>query len=119
MNLEVIWLNEKCDDPAYVRDLNEAPGLLAIEMERVADTPAGEPDFRGLPFVVPGGRFNELYGWDSYMETLGLLLNDREDLGEAMVRHFCFCIRHTGFRMPGTAAEASRLDQITQSGAVT
>ena len=96
MDLEVIWLNEKCDDPAYVRDLNEAPGLLAIEMERVADTPEGEPDYRGLPFVVPGGRFNELYGWDSYMETLGLIINDREDLGEAMVRHFCFCIRHYG-----------------------
>lgn len=96
MRLEVIWLPEKCDDPNYVRDLNEAPGLLAIEMERVPDTPAGEPDFKGLPFVVPGGRFNELYGWDSYMETLGLLVNDRADLGEAMVRHFCFCIKHYG-----------------------
>lgn len=96
MRLEVIQLPEKCDDPEYVRDLNEAPGLLAIEMERVEDTSEGEPDFKGLPFVVPGGRFNELYGWDSYMETLGLLVNDREDLGEAMVRHFCFCIRHYG-----------------------
>jgi len=96
MRLDVIWLNEKCDDDNYVRDLNEAPGLLAIEMERVEDTPEGEPDYRGLPFVVPGGRFNELYGWDSYMETLGLLVNGRADLGEAMVRHFCFCIRHYG-----------------------
>ena len=32
MRLDVIWLNEKCDDDDYVRDLNEAPGLLAIEM---------------------------------------------------------------------------------------
>jgi alpha,alpha-trehalase len=56
----------------------------------------GEPDFRGLPFCVPGGRFNELYGWDSYMESLGLLVNDKVDLVKSMVRNFCFCIRHYG-----------------------
>lgn len=96
MRLDVQWLSDDPSDPEYVRDLNEAPGLLAIEMERVEDTPEGKPDYRGLPFVVPGGRFNELYGWDSYMETLGLLVNDREDLCESMVRHFCFCIKHYG-----------------------
>lgn len=96
MNLAVIWLNDPPDNDEYVRDLNSAPGLLAIEMERIEDTKDGKPDYRGLPFVVPGGRFNELYGWDSYMETLGLLVNDREDLAEGMVKHFCFCIRHYG-----------------------
>src|SRR5947209_5109609 len=25
------------------------------------------------PYVVPGGRFNEMYGWDSYFIVLGLL----------------------------------------------
>lgn len=96
LRLEVQMLPENPSDPEYVRDLNEAPGLLAIEMERIEDTPDGQPDFRGLPFVVPGGRFNELYGWDSYMETLGLLINDRVDLCESMVRHFCFSIQHYG-----------------------
>lgn len=96
MRLDVQWLAEEPDNEEYVRDLNEAPGLLAIAMERVEDTPEGEPDFKGLPFVVPGGRFNELYGWDSYMETLGLLVNDREDLAKGMVKHFCFCIKHYG-----------------------
>lgn len=96
MRLDVRWLQEDCGNDEYVRDLNTAPGLLAVAMERVADTPNGEPDYRGLPFVVPGGRFNELYGWDSYMETLGLLVNDREDLAESMVTHFCFCIQHYG-----------------------
>ena len=96
MQLDVIWLNDPPGQEDYVRDLNEAPGLLAIEMERIADTPDGKPDYRGLPFVVPGGRFNELYGWDSYMETLGLLVNDRVDLAESMVKHFCFCIKHYG-----------------------
>lgn len=96
MRLDVQWLAADPSNDQYVRDLNEAPGLLAIEMERIEDTPNGEPDFRGLPFVVPGGRFNELYGWDSYMETIGLLINDRVELCESMVKHFCFCIRHYG-----------------------
>lgn len=96
MNLDVRWLAAEPGNEEYVRDLNEAPGLLALEMERIQDTPNGEPDYRGLPFVVPGGRFNELYGWDSYMEALGLLINDRVDLAKNMVRHFCFCIKHYG-----------------------
>ena len=94
--LEVLWLHEDPSNSEYVRDLNEAPGLLAIEVERVENTPDGKPDWRGLPFIVPGGRFNELYGWDSYMETLGLLINGQVDICESMVRHFCFCIQHYG-----------------------
>jgi alpha,alpha-trehalase len=95
MRLDVQWLQEVCDDPAYVRDLNAAPGLLAVAMEEYTDED-GEKDLRGLPFVVPGGRFNELYGWDSYMESLGLLVNGRIDLVKSMVLNFCFCIRHYG-----------------------
>ncbi|KAI9739712.1 MAG: alpha,alpha-trehalase nth1 [Cirrosporium novae-zelandiae] len=82
--------------PDYVRDLNEKPGLLALEMEEIVDPQTGQRSMRGLPFVVPGGRFNELYGWDSYMESLGLLVNDRVDLAKSMVQNFCFCIKHYG-----------------------
>ncbi|KAF1809770.1 neutral trehalase [Eremomyces bilateralis CBS 781.70] len=96
MRLDVQWLPEKCDDPEYVRDLNAAPGLLALAMEEFASPITGEVELRGLPFVVPGGRFNELYGWDSYMESLGLLVHDRVDLVKSMVLNFGFCIRHYG-----------------------
>ncbi|KAF2707677.1 glycoside hydrolase family 37 protein [Pleomassaria siparia CBS 279.74] len=96
MRLDVQWLQEDCGNDAYVRDLNAAPGLLAIAMEKYTDPTTGKTDLRGLPFVVPGGRFNELYGWDSYMESLGLLINDRVDLVKSMVIHFCFCIKHYG-----------------------
>jgi alpha,alpha-trehalase len=96
MNLDVQWLKKDCADDAYVRDLNSAPGLLAIAMEEHIDPVTGKKDLKGLPFVVPGGRFNELYGWDSYMESLGLLINDRVDLVKSMVIHFCFCIKHYG-----------------------
>jgi alpha,alpha-trehalase len=95
MRLDVQWLQEPCDDDEYVRDLNNAPGLLAVAMEEHIND-LGEKEMKGAPFVVPGGRFNELYGWDSYMESLGLLVNDRVDLVRSMVKNFCFCIKHYG-----------------------
>jgi alpha,alpha-trehalase len=83
--------------PENVRKLNQKPGLLAVAMEwYVSDESTGKKDLRGLPFVVPGGRFNELYGWDSYMEALGCIENGRVDLAKSMVQHFCFCIKHYG-----------------------
>ena len=95
MRLEVIWLQDPCNGPAYVRDPNEAPGLLAVAMEECTNE-KGEREMRGCPFVVPGGRFNELYGRDSCMESLGLLINDRIDLVKSMIKNFCFCIKHYG-----------------------
>ncbi len=50
----------------------------------------------GVPFVVPGGRFNEMYGWDSYFEALGLLADGRIDLAKAMVDNFVYQIVHYG-----------------------
>jgi alpha,alpha-trehalase len=81
--------------PELIRDMNEKPGLLAVAVEKVEGSD-GKVTLKGLPFVVPGGRFNELYGWDSYMESLGLLVNDRVDLAKSMVINFCFCIEHYG-----------------------
>ncbi|KAI9373816.1 neutral trehalase [Aspergillus egyptiacus] len=80
--------------PEYVRDLNDKPGLLALAMEERYDEGTGKTDLAGVPFVVPGGRFNELYGWDSYMVSLGLMGSNRVDLAKAMVINFCFCIKH-------------------------
>ncbi|KAJ4145210.1 hypothetical protein LMH87_004065 [Akanthomyces muscarius] len=85
--------------PEIIRDMNAKPGLLAVAVEEVEEQDPVKgtvKTLRGLPFVVPGGRFNELYGWDSYMESLGLLVNDRVDLAKAMVLNFCFCIEHYG-----------------------
>jgi len=79
-----------------VRSMNSKPGLLAVAMEEVEDPKTGEKKLQGLPFVVPGGRFNELYGWDSYMESLGLLINEKTHLAKSMVTNFCFCIQHYG-----------------------
>ncbi|KAH6899676.1 family 37 glycoside hydrolase [Thelonectria olida] len=96
MRLDVQLLPENIT-PELVRDMNAKPGLLAVEVEEFDDPKSKTgTSIRGLPFVVPGGRFNELYGWDSYMESLGLLVNDRVDLAKSMVLNFCFCIEHYG-----------------------
>jgi alpha,alpha-trehalase len=95
IRLEVLWLPEGGATPEQVRDMNDKPGLLALAMERVTDG-NGKETLKGRPFVVPGGRFNELYGWDSYMESIGLIENGRVDLAKSMVLNFCFCIEHYG-----------------------
>ncbi|KAM0502008.1 hypothetical protein ACHAP6_005321 [Verticillium nonalfalfae] len=95
INLDVQLLPEVIT-PELVRGMNDKPGLLAVAMEKVKDEKTGEETLKGLPFVVPGGRFNELYGWDSYMTSLGLLVNDRVQLAKSIVLNFCFCIEHYG-----------------------
>lgn len=51
------------------------------------------------PYVVPGGRFREIYYWDSYFTMLGLKESGRHDLIESMVENFVHLIDHFG-RVP-------------------
>ena len=60
---------------------------------------------RGVPFIVPGGRFNEMYGWDSYFSVLGLLESIEETnkcrlhdlfLAKSMADNFVYEINHYG-----------------------
>jgi alpha,alpha-trehalase len=48
------------------------------------------------PYVVPGGQFNEMYGWDSYFIIRGLLRDHRVELAKGMVENFFFEISHYG-----------------------
>lgn len=48
------------------------------------------------PYVVPGGRFNEMYGWDSYFIILGLLSDHRDTLARDMADNFIFEIDNYG-----------------------
>jgi len=43
-------------------------------------------------YVVPGGRFREVYYWDSYFTMLGLEASGRHDLIDSMVRDFAYLI---------------------------
>src|SRR5581483_5423280 len=46
------------------------------------------------PYVVPGGRFNEMYGWDSYFIQLGLLRDHETALAKDMADNFLYEIRN-------------------------
>ena len=66
--------------------------------------PADIPSYSSLlplprPFVVPGGRFREIYYWDSYFTMLGLLGSGRADLTRDMVSDFAHLIETYG-RIP-------------------
>jgi len=50
--------------------------------------------FLPRPYVVPGGRFNEMYGWDSYFIQLGLLRDGEIDLARNMADNFLYEIRY-------------------------
>src|SRR5580658_3300617 len=74
---------------------------LPRRIEKLADVQPAQLPAAGLlylpnPYVVPGGRFNEMYGWDSYFIILGLLRDNREALAKGMVENFFFEIEHYG-----------------------
>lgn len=54
------------------------------------------------PYVAPGGRFDELYYWDSYFTMLGLSASNRLDLVESMIENFTFLIHTIGHIPNGT-----------------
>jgi len=49
------------------------------------------------PYVVPGGRFREIYYWDSYFTILGLWHSQKTDLIRDMVDNFSYLIDTYGF----------------------
>jgi len=54
------------------------------------------------PYVVPGGRFREIYYWDSYFTMLGLRADGRQDLIDSMLTDFESLIARYGFIPNGT-----------------
>jgi len=49
------------------------------------------------PYIVPGGRFGEIYYWDSYFTMLGLRASGRVDMIENMVNNFAHLIDIVGY----------------------
>lgn len=91
-NLKVEYLPKDITD-GFVFSINEKPGLLALAVRHKSNEYG---DLEGYPYVVPGGRFNEQYGWDSYFETLGLLSCDILEPCIGMCENFIFEINHYG-----------------------
>ncbi|MBT8234716.1 MAG: alpha,alpha-trehalase TreF [Bacteroidia bacterium] len=85
----------KSDTSKSVEDHIESlwPYLL-----RKADKPVKGSSLIPLPhpYIVPGGRFQEIYYWDSYFTMLGLVASERLDIVESMVKNFAHLIQTIG-----------------------
>jgi alpha,alpha-trehalase len=91
--------------PAQVKNLEHSCPVHVLRLPEVIHTlgqiKVSKLDPPGLlylphPYVVPGGMFNEMYGWDSYFILRGLLQSGRLDLARGMVENFFFEIAHYG-----------------------
>lgn len=49
------------------------------------------------PYIVPGGRFREIYYWDSYFTMLGLRVSGKWDMITNMVNNFSHLIDTLGY----------------------
>jgi len=101
----VLYLPAGMTAPAAVEELTAKCGVkvawLPRPIARLGDIDPKDLPGAGLlylpePYVVPGGRFNEMYGWDSFFILLGLEADHREALAKGMVDDFLFEIENYG-----------------------
>ncbi|WP_294326288.1 alpha,alpha-trehalase TreF [uncultured Sphingomonas sp.] len=73
---------------------------LVRQPQPVADGGSALP--LAAPYVVPGGRFQEIYYWDSYFTMLGLKADGQPALVEGMLDNFTTLIERHGHIPNGT-----------------
>ncbi len=115
----VLYLPKEMAEPASVQMLSKNCNVrvehLPMEIHRLGEISTSNIDPPGLlylpnKYVVPGGRFNEMYGWDSYFIVRGLLQSGRVELARGMVDNFFFEIEHYGAML-----NANRTYYLTRS----
>jgi alpha,alpha-trehalase len=84
--------------------LGEAHGLLSLALEDKGGA------VHGVPFIVPGGRESEMYGWDSHFILRGLIADERLDLARGLVENAAYVIEHYGATL-----NANRTYYLTRS----
>lgn len=115
----VLYLPADAAEPAAVHELENKCNVqvqhLPVVIHRLGEIDPAKIDPAGLlylenRYVVPGGRFNEMYGWDSYFIILGLLRDGRIDLARGTVENFFYEIEHYG-----AVLNANRTYYLTRS----
>lgn len=79
------------------RPITEHIELLWNELTRQPEEAEGSLIPLPYPYIVPGGRFREIFYWDSYFTMLGLQISGRWDLIENMVENFSYLIDKFGY----------------------
>jgi alpha,alpha-trehalase len=101
----LLYLPDGVAEPAAVKHLESECGVSVRHLPATSRKPdeksASGIEPAGLlylphPYVVPGGRFNEMYGWDSYFILRGLLLDGKIRLARGIVENFFYEIQHYG-----------------------
>ncbi len=115
----VLYLPAGFAEPEAVQKLkancNVRVEYLPVEIQRLGEIDTSKIQPHGLlylenQYVVPGGRFNEMYGWDSYFIVRGLLRAGRVELARGMVDNFFFEVEHYGAML-----NANRTYYLTRS----
>jgi alpha,alpha-trehalase len=115
----VLYLPADLPAPPAVAALQQTCHVRVVPLprriEKLGDVRPEELHTSGLlylpnPYIVPGGRFNEMYGWDSYFILLGLQVDHREALAKGIVDNFLFEIEHYG-----AVLNANRTYYLTRS----
>jgi alpha,alpha-trehalase len=115
----VLYLPADFDVPADVQQMQKQCNVQVKHLPQVihrlgeVDTSDLEPPgllYLDHKYVVPGGRFNEMYGWDSYFIVRGLVEDKRIELARGMVENFFFEIEHYG-----AVLNANRTYYLTRS----
>ena len=115
----ILYLPSGFTEPEAVKHLHQACKVRIEHLPEVIQHP-GQTDVSAIKqhgllylpnsYVVPGGRFNEMYGWDSYFIIVGLVRDGRLDLARGMVENFFFEIENYG-----TVLNANRTYYLTRS----
>jgi alpha,alpha-trehalase len=115
----VLYVPADLPIPPALSKLSSQCGIRAEHLPSIIQGP-GEVKGNGVqppgllflehPYVVPGGRFNEMYGWDSYFIIRGLLRAGEVDLARGMVDNFLFEVEHYG-----AVLNANRTYYLTRS----
>lgn len=115
----VLYIPANFEVPSAVQQLQKQCNVQAQHLptviHRLGEVEVGKIEPAGLlylpsKYVVPGGRFNEMYGWDSYFIIRGLVRDNRIDLARGMVENFFFEIEHYG-----AVLNANRTYYLTRS----
>jgi len=91
LNFDLPKAGEKYVAPADQNLREHIDGLWPV-LTRTTDKAAKWDSLLPLPesYVVPGGRFREVYYWDSYFTMLGLAESGHWDKIEDMVKNFAY-----------------------------
>jgi alpha,alpha-trehalase len=115
----VLYLPAGMTEPAALeklsRECNVRVEHLPMKIDRLGEIDTAKIQPHGLlylehKYVVPGGRFNEMYGWDSYFIIRGLLRSGRVELARGMVDNFFFEVENYGAML-----NANRTYYLTRS----